>query len=155
MTERESQRLYRHLRALWNAPRRRRSPEERAGSQPFTAGRDPLSVGATLNSLTDQLGWDEPLAQHELFARWAEIVGAEVAAHCAPSLVEAGQLTVKCDSTSWATQLKLLRHEILAQLNREIPAAQVENIRFLGPEAPSWKKGPRATPGRGPRDTYG
>ncbi|MDP4886606.1 MAG: DUF721 domain-containing protein, partial [Aquiluna sp.] len=27
--------------------------------------------------------------------------------------------------------------------------------RFIGPSAPSWKKGPRSVPGRGPRDTYG
>lgn len=155
MTDSESQRLYRHLRALWNAPRRRQRQADEVGSQPFTAGRDPLSVGATIDSLTEQLGWTEPLAQHELFARWAEVVGPEVAAHSQPTVLEDGVLTVGCDSTSWATQLKLLRHEIAAQLSREIPAARVENIRFFGPEAPSWKKGPRATPGRGPRDTYG
>ena len=31
----------------------------------------------------------------------------------------------------------------------------VSEIRFVGPTAPSWKKGPRSVPGRGPRDTYG
>ena len=31
----------------------------------------------------------------------------------------------------------------------------VETIRFQGPDAPTWKRGPRSVPGRGPRDTYG
>ncbi|MGO1853842.1 MAG: DUF721 domain-containing protein, partial [Microbacteriaceae bacterium] len=33
--------------------------------------------------------------------------------------------------------------------------AGVDNLRFIGPDVPSWKWGPRAVPGRGPRDTYG
>lgn len=151
----EAQRLYRHLSKLWNASRSRKLVSQSSGSEPFTPGRDPLSAKATLASLTDQLGWNEPLAEHELFARWTEIVGEDIAAHSAPVHLEAGQLTVKCDSTAWATQLKLLRHDIMVGLQHAIPAVRIEQLRFLGPDAPSWKKGPRTTPGRGPRDTYG
>ena len=35
------------------------------------------------------------------------------------------------------------------------PDAGIESVRFEGPNAPSWKRGPRTIPGRGPRDTYG
>ncbi|MGB4918016.1 MAG: DUF721 domain-containing protein, partial [Propionicimonas sp.] len=31
----------------------------------------------------------------------------------------------------------------------------VERVVVVGPSAPSWKKGKRSVPGRGPRDTYG
>lgn len=153
--ERESQRFYRHLRELWNAPRRQAKTHGAVGAEPYAPGRDPLPAGALLAEVTEQLGWQAPLAEHELFARWSEIVGSEVAAHSEPQHLENGQLTVKCDSTAWATQLRMLRHDIVSQLERDVPAAAVENIRFLGPDAPSWKKGPRATLGRGPRDTYG
>ena len=50
----------------------------------------------------------------------------------------------------------------LVSLNVEDHAAviafcQKQAIDFVvvGPEAPSWKKGRRSVPGRGPRDTYG
>ena len=36
-----------------------------------------------------------------------------------------------------------------------LSAAGIETVRFIGPDTPSWKRGPRAIPGRGPRDTYG
>ena len=42
---------------------------------------------------------------HGVFGRWAEIVGAEVAAHCEPESFADGRLKVRTDSTAWATQL--------------------------------------------------
>ena len=41
------------------------------------------------------------------------------------------------------------------EIVRRFPDAGVDAIRFIGPDVPSWKWGPRAVPGRGPRDTYG
>ena len=151
----EAQRLYRRLRELWNVPRKTFAPEKRPGSEPFTPGRDPKGLADVFGDVSDELGWTETLAQHEIFARWSEIVGADIAAHSEPVGLDAGVLTVKCDSTAWATQLGLLRHDLVKQLLSELPKAEIQHIRFLGPNAPSWKKGLRATPGRGPRDTYG
>lgn len=118
-------------------------------------GRDPKGIADVLGVVSEELGWTQPLAQHEIFARWADIVGPDIAEHSAPSALDAGVLTVRCDSTAWATQLGFLRHDLVKQLHTELPAAEVESLRFIGPDAPSWKKGLRATPGRGPRDTYG
>jgi predicted nucleic acid-binding Zn ribbon protein len=44
---------------------------------------------------------------------------------------------------------------VLNSVAERFPAAGVESTRFLAPHAPSWKHGPKAVPGRGPRDTYG
>ena len=151
----EPQRVYQRMRALWNAPRRSKTQRQQTGSQPFSAGRDPKGLADVLGTVSETLGWTAALAQHEVFARWAEIVGAEIADHSEPIDFDGRTLTVKCDSTAWATQLKLLRHDLIQQLVHELPEAHVEHIRFFGPDAPSWKKGPRAIPGRGPRDTYG
>jgi predicted nucleic acid-binding Zn ribbon protein len=90
-----------------------------------------------------------------LIAAWAEVVGEETARHSDPVGISEGTLTVRCDSTSWATQLRLMRGELLVQIDRLYPEAGVENIRFMGPDVPTWKRGPRSVPGRGPRDTYG
>ena len=108
-----------------------------------------------IDSLTDELGWSSPLAKSELIAAWTDVVGEETAKHSDPVEVEGGVLTVRCDSTSWATQLRLMRGELLQHIDRRYPDAGVESIRFLGPDVPTWKRGPRSVPGRGPRDTYG
>ncbi|MFM6974910.1 MAG: DUF721 domain-containing protein [Agromyces sp.] len=147
--------MYQRLRQLWNAPRSTRAPKPKVGSEPFAPGRDPQGLSDVIGSVSDELGWTSTLAQHEVFARWAEIVGADIAEHSAPISLDQSILTVKCDSTAWATQLGMLRHDLVRQIQHELPDANVEHIRFFGPNTPSWKKGPRAIPGRGPRDTYG
>ena len=122
---------------------------------PFGGGRDPEGLGDVIDGLTAKLGWNSPLAQSELLANWAEIAGVETAEHSVPVGIEGGILTVKCDSTAWATQLRLMRSQIGTEIARRYPDAGIESVRFEGPNAPSWKRGPRAIPGRGPRDTYG
>jgi predicted nucleic acid-binding Zn ribbon protein len=44
---------------------------------------------------------------------------------------------------------------VITRIMTEFPAAGIESVKFLGPDTPSWKRGPRTIPGRGPRDTYG
>lgn len=157
----EAARTYQHFREIFGGEprirpgRARVRTRETTGSEPFTPGRDPKSLGAAIDQLTSQLGWAGPLSQHELLATWAEIAGDEIARHSDPIAIEGGVLQVRCESTAWATQLRMMRGELLAAILERHPGAGVETIRFQGPDAPTWKKGPRSVPGRGPRDTYG
>lgn len=122
---------------------------------PFSPGRDPLALGSALDHLTRSNGWDTFLAEQDVLLGWADIAGADVAKRSEPVSLERGLLTVRCDSTAWAKQLQFMRAAILTQIHERFPDAGVENLRFIGPDVPSWKWGPRAVPGRGPRDTYG
>ena len=124
-------------------------------SVPFSAGRDPQSLSSVVDALTVKLGWNSPLAKSELLASWSELAGVETAEHSTPVGIEEGTLSVRCDSTAWATQLRLMRGAILGQITTRYPDAGITQVRFLGPNVPSWKRGPRSIPGRGPRDTYG
>ncbi len=157
----EASRVYLRFKDVFGDPNARRSrarrrPSEESGSSvPFGAGRDPRGLGETIASLTMQLGWNSPLAQSELLASWNELAGAETANHSTPAGIDDGVLTVHCESTAWATQLRLMRVEIMNHIAARYPDAGIQSIRFQGPNAPSWKKGPRSIPGRGPRDTYG
>ncbi|WP_374107901.1 MULTISPECIES: DUF721 domain-containing protein [unclassified Microbacterium] len=135
--------------------RRRRRRNDDDENQPFTAGRDPKGVGDLLADLTRQSGWDVQLAKEDLVLQWAEVAGEETARHADPVALSDGVLTVQCDSTAWAKNLHLMRTTIVTELIRRFPEAGVESVRFVGPDVPSWKWGPRAVPGRGPRDTYG
>ncbi|WP_251857050.1 DUF721 domain-containing protein [Herbiconiux sp. L3-i23] len=153
--------MYLRLReAFGGAPRTsaRRTKSRRAKegeTVPFGPGRDPGTMGDVLDSLTKTMGWTTPLAQTDLVAAWRDIAGPETAEHSSPTGIDDGVLQVKCDSTAWATQLRLMRTELITRIMREYPDAGVENISFSGPGAPTWKRGPRSIPGRGPRDTYG
>ncbi|TPW77816.1 DUF721 domain-containing protein [Schumannella soli] len=137
-----------------DARRRARRAEDQT-TVPFGPGREPHGIDAVLDRLTTQLGWESPLARSELMIDWPGIVGADTAQHSEPVGVEEGTLTVRCDSTAWAKQLGLMRSSIVAAIEDRHPLAGVGKVRILGPDTPSWKHGPRAVPGRGPRDTYG
>ncbi|MCU1558789.1 MAG: hypothetical protein JWN09_2784 [Microbacteriaceae bacterium] len=134
---------------------RKRAKREPGSTVPFGGGRDPEGLGSIVDALTTRLGWSSPLARSELLASWAEIAGAETAEHSSPAGIEDGVLTVHCDSTAWATQLRLMRVQVMNQITARYPDAGIQSLRFEGPGAPSWKRGPRSIPGRGPRDTYG
>ncbi|WP_311478715.1 DciA family protein [uncultured Gulosibacter sp.] len=122
---------------------------------PFGPRRDPVSSGDVLASLFRSNGWDASLAQAEVLERWPEIVGDRVAQHARALYINEQVLVVQCDSTAWATQLRLLCTTLVAKIAEEIPAADVTNLKLLNPGAPSWRYGKWSTPGRGPRDTYG
>ncbi|WP_049576224.1 DUF721 domain-containing protein [Streptomyces sp. SBT349] len=128
----------------------------RSGARP--GGRDPLPLGAAVERLTLERGWEMPLAVGGVLGRWPELVGPEVAQHCAPEAYDedARVLTVRCDSTAWATQLRLLAPQLLRRLNGDLGRDTVRSLRVRGPDAPVRGAGRLRAPGsRGPGDTYG
>jgi len=148
--------VFRRFRERFGGRRRRRElVDDTPGSKPFDPGRDPDSLAAAVTGLVRDRGWSATMAVSELFVGWSEAVGPAVADHARPVSIAEGQLVVQCDSTAWATQLGLMRSQILAHLADRFPEAGVERLRFLGPDVPTFKRGPRSVPGRGPRDTFG
>jgi predicted nucleic acid-binding Zn ribbon protein len=133
---------------------RRTGEDQLSGAHPDA--RDPALIGSAVDKLVSESGWDTDLAVHGVFGRWDQIVGSEVAAHCAPESFAEGRLTVRTDSTAWATQLTLLAPTVVRRLNEELGHGTVTRIDVAGPASPSWRRGPRTVRGgRGPRDTYG
>lgn len=150
----EPERVFLHLKALFSSKSTTRKSNQDTG-KPFEAGRDPKPVSDVLTDLTEKLGWENVLSESDLLENWADVVGSEVASHSTPQGIQNGILIISCDSTPWAAQLRLMRNELLERINLVQPNAQVKALRFLGPDVPTWKKGLRSIPGRGPRDTYG
>jgi predicted nucleic acid-binding Zn ribbon protein len=106
--------------------------------------------------LVETKGWTTEINVHTLLARWALLVGATNSAHSQPEGYADTVLTVRADSTAWATQLRYLAPQLVAMLNEQLGDGTVTRIKVLGPDAPSWKKGRLSVrDGRGPRDTYG
>ncbi|MFF5975024.1 DUF721 domain-containing protein [Streptomyces sp. NPDC012769] len=123
-------------------------------------GRDPMALGAAINRLITERGWETPAAVGGVMGRWPQIVGEDLAKHCVPLKYdedpEERVLTVQCDSTAWATQLRLLAPRLVARLNEDLGQGTVRMIKVLGPGGPRRGYGPLRAPGStGPGDTYG
>ena len=120
-------------------------------------GRDPVLVGEAVGDVLAERGWKPQAAVGALTGRWSEIVGPDIAAHVAVEGYDAEKTTLllRTDSTAWATQVRLLLPTLMARLSEELGPGTVTSVTVLGPAAPSWVKGLRTVPGRGPRDTYG
>ncbi|MEU2491448.1 DciA family protein [Streptomyces sp. NPDC007883] len=123
-------------------------------------GRDPLPLGAAINRLITERGWETPAAVGGVMGRWPQIVGEDLAKHCVPLRYDEDPdervLTVQCDSTVWATQLRLLAPRLVARLNEDLGQGTVRMIKVLGPGGPARRFGPLRAPGStGPGDTYG
>ncbi|MDO5681248.1 MAG: DciA family protein [Propionibacteriaceae bacterium] len=139
-------------------PKKRRRPRPVSGPQASGAhpdDRDPMLVGAALDRLVEQKGWNTQVNIHLLLGNWPKLVGPVNADHSAPEAFADGVLTVRTSSTAWATQLRLFAPQLVARLNTELGDGSVTRVDVKGPDAPSWKHGRRSVQGRGPRDTYG
>jgi predicted nucleic acid-binding Zn ribbon protein len=125
-------------------------------SGPHPDDRDPQPLGAAMERLVDSKGWTTEVNVRSLLARWAALVGPVNAAHSHPESYTDTVLTVRTDSTAWATQLRLMAPQLVAMLNAALGDGTVTRVTVKGPDGPSWKKGRLSVrDGRGPRDTYG
>jgi predicted nucleic acid-binding Zn ribbon protein len=127
----------------WNGGRRRPGASgQRSGSGPDE--RDPQLLSSAIPRLIEDRGWTVPAAVGGVMGRWTEIVGGHIAAHCTPVEFNDGVLTVRTDSTAWATELRLLAPQLLAKLNAELgtsraahggrdTAGAIANLKVLGP----------------------
>ncbi|MFF5447491.1 DUF721 domain-containing protein [Streptomyces sp. NPDC012888] len=134
--------------------KRQGQPGLRSGAR--ADGRDPMPLMAALERLRTERGWEMPMAVAGVMERWPEIVGPEIAAHCVPERYEERELVVRCDSSAWAAQLKLLAPRLVARLNEELGQGTVRLIKVQGPGGRPRRYGPLRAPGStGPGDTWG
>ncbi|HYI60148.1 MAG TPA: DciA family protein [Microlunatus sp.] len=141
--------------------RRRRRPTRPTHVDPIRSGaapddRDPKPLGSALDHLVEAKGWSTDLSVRALLTRWPFLVGPTNAAHSWPESYADTVLTVRTESTVWATSLRAMAPQLVAKLNDQLGDGTVTRVKVLGPQGPSWKKGPLSVrDGRGPRDTYG
>ena len=135
---------------------RTKSRKNSALEEDRTKKEDPEKLSNVLSDLVTTRDWKKGIAEGTLFTKWREIVGNEIADHCEPITLFEGRLTIKAESTAWATQLRLITPDLLKNIRSRSEGALVEELTVIGPNAPSWKRGLRTIRGaRGPRDTYG
>jgi predicted nucleic acid-binding Zn ribbon protein len=92
--------------------------------------REPVPIGDEIARTFRARGWAQRLDASRVVARWPEVVGQAVAAHCRPvRLEDDGTLVVNADSAAWATQLAYLQGTLLDRINRICGPGIVVGIR--------------------------
>ncbi len=146
--------IARNAQGMPSAPQpRKKKPKSKPSAR---NAADPQPLGEALDELIASRGWSREVNLQHLLGRWADLVGPTNAEHSHPEGFDKKVLRVRTDSTAWATNLRMLAPSIVARLNEQLGDGTVTRIVVKGPDAPSWKHGPRSVrDGRGPRDTYG
>jgi predicted nucleic acid-binding Zn ribbon protein len=136
--------------------RRASRQSAKEASRAARSAGEPMAFGSALTELISERGWETQAAGASVLARWDSLVGEQVAAHCRPTRLRDGELTIEAESTAWATQLRLLSRTLTSRLHEQLGVDVVRTLVIRGPSSPDWRHGAlRVTGGRGPRDTYG
>lgn len=113
------------------------------------------AIGSVMQREINRRGWSNELAGGWVFHHWAELVGEQVAQHTKVEMMKNQALFISCDSTAWATNLRMMQRRILLAISRQVGEGLITELKIFGPKTPSWRYGPLHVKGRGPRDTYG
>jgi predicted nucleic acid-binding Zn ribbon protein len=87
-----------------------------------------IAVGEVLETLkkTTQLG--QQLEQAQIWERWEDLVGPELAPHARPKTIQDGTLQIEVDSTVWMNKIGYHRWKIIKRINRMARKELVSDI---------------------------
>jgi predicted nucleic acid-binding Zn ribbon protein len=100
------------------------------------SSRDPRPIGSELAAVLRARGWEARLSAARVMARWPQVVGEAVAAHCRPNgLEDDGTLLVVADSAAWATQLAYFQGTLLDRLAEVCGPGLVTSVQIRTADA--------------------
>jgi predicted nucleic acid-binding Zn ribbon protein len=108
-------------------PRKRRLPDPPDPDDPARK-EAPQPLAGLVEALTSKRGWSRRLAGAQVHARWAEIAGADLAAHTEPVRLHGGVLVLRVDSAAWATQVRYLTGDLARRANDVLGEGSVTSI---------------------------
>ena len=91
----------------------------------------PRRVGDDLDELLRRAGGAGGAASVAVWSGWAEAVGPAVAAHARPAALKGSTLVVAVDSPAYATQLRLLGHQLLNRLGQIAGCGVIDAIEVV------------------------
>ncbi|MCI1219719.1 MAG: DUF721 domain-containing protein [Bifidobacterium sp.] len=121
--------------------RDRKKREQDAWESFGKPGRDPDRLAGVLSVLADRGGWVPNLKIAQLRNHWDQVVGQAVAQHSQVVGFEDGVLTIRTESTVWATQLTYLMPQLSATIRKRLQGLDIREIRVTGPRADSFGRG--------------
>lgn len=113
--------------------RDRRRHEEEAWENFGKPGRDPDHLGDVLSSIAHNSGWTVNLELAKLRNHWDQVVGEGIAMHSTVVGFADGILTIRAESTVWATQLTYLIPQLSRTIRQRLGSLDIQEIRVSGP----------------------
>lgn len=103
--------------------------------------REPQSMAELLERFVKGSGIAPRMELARLAAAWSQAVGEQIAAHSEPVALERGVLTVRADSATWASELKLLGANVAAAASRFLGGETISEVRVrVGTEGPERRR---------------
>jgi predicted nucleic acid-binding Zn ribbon protein len=99
-------------------------------SRPPRRKGSPTALGDVVGQVLGDLGLSGVAKAHRIGARWEEIVGAQIAAHCRPLGLRGDVLEIGVDSPVWSQQLQLRKPELLSALATAFGRDAPRELRF-------------------------
>jgi hypothetical protein len=94
-------------------------------------------VGETVTSVLRKIGLKQPGIHPEIWSRWSEIVGPELAKRAIPEVLRGKTLILAVKSSSWLQELSFLKARLIERLAEEVGPNVVTDVRMvLDPELP-------------------
>lgn len=90
---------------------------------------DPAPIRAVLVELASGWGVERPLETAQIFARWEQVVGTELARRCRPTSLKGGVLRIRMESAVWASEIRYLGEEIIERINRAVGSNVVSELK--------------------------
>lgn len=119
--------------------------------------RQPKRFGALIMPEINRKGWNEHYAVGMIMNSWEELVGERIGSKTKPIKYdpETKQLHIQCESTPWATQLRLIQERVLQTIVKRVGPNVVAELKILNPQFNRPGRGKFRVQGRGPRDDFG
>ena len=98
-------------------------------------GRDPAELGSVMTTIAGNGVWAANMKLAQLRNHWDQVVGQAIASHSAVADFTDGVLTIRAESTVWATQLTYLIPQLTDTIRRNLKGLTITEIRVTGPAA--------------------
>lgn len=103
--------------------------------------RIPEPLGNVLGEFLGSRKWDGRVRSASVFDKWPDIVGADVARKCEVVRLAGGQLLIRAENQSWATQLGYMHVQIRRRADEVLEPGLVQEVRIIvgplqGPATP-------------------
>lgn len=90
----------------------------------------PKPFGPGLNRLLAHLGAPKPATVTDVFDRWPELVGAEIAEHSRPVSFSSRKLVIAVDDPAWASQLRWAEKQLVERLAQQLGNHDIDTIEI-------------------------
>jgi predicted nucleic acid-binding Zn ribbon protein len=98
-------------------------------SRPRKSEIEPRHVADSLDRATRRIGAPRTAVLTEVFSRWEQVVGPDIAAHAQPRSLRDGVLVIAVDQPAWASQLRFLGADLLARISDATGCCDVAEIQ--------------------------